>query len=475
MKKLTWKSLGWFMMCLCALNFTACGDDEPAASPKSEQPGGGNEEYTDPEKPDESDALSPEEQKERLEEIALQLSEEIPASDFEDIVDLGKYLREVYIEGYDWDNVSDWASEVFEELVEPVGKPKKETNTETNSYSWGTYTSTYTYITQNYKVLLAAANFTGHFKANNGRWIQSKADDLQFLFTDAEGNQCTLSATTSGNTTTLYIGEFEDHDYDWWYDEDHYYEEESTNLTKASIKVPEQIVVTLRRNGANVVKISINLNLSNLQSSNFNLAKSNLVMSTKVELNNGYTFNLSQVNYSPSKLAVEATMSKGSKTLASVTVSATPEGLPNVNLVNGADINIEKTNLKNAFVKVDVMGEVQLQGTLSNYKTLINYLDKAKQNNGSESTFKSYVNQANGLLDINLFYDNSAVKQATVKLQAFEEYSYYYGRRWKSEPVLTFYDGSSYSNLGAFFNEDDFRSVIDAFQRLAEEFRSLVD
>ena len=27
MKKMTWKSLGWLMMCLCALSFAACGDD----------------------------------------------------------------------------------------------------------------------------------------------------------------------------------------------------------------------------------------------------------------------------------------------------------------------------------------------------------------------------------------------------------------------------------------------------------------
>lgn len=38
MQKLTWKSLGWFMMCLCALTFTACGDDDSG----SDNNGGGS-------------------------------------------------------------------------------------------------------------------------------------------------------------------------------------------------------------------------------------------------------------------------------------------------------------------------------------------------------------------------------------------------------------------------------------------------
>lgn len=35
MKKLTWQSLGWLMMCLCALTFTACGDDDRSSDNNS--------------------------------------------------------------------------------------------------------------------------------------------------------------------------------------------------------------------------------------------------------------------------------------------------------------------------------------------------------------------------------------------------------------------------------------------------------
>ena len=77
-------------------------------------------------------------------------------------------------------------------------------------------------------------------------------------------------------------------------------------------------------------------------------------------------------------------------------------------------------------------------------------------------------------MDINLFYDNSNVKQATTKIEAFAE-SDYYGTYWKAEPTLNFYDGSSYSTFSAFFNESDFKAVIDDFNKLIEKYKDLVE
>ena len=41
--------------------------------------------------------------------------------------------------------------------------------------------------------------------------------------------------------------------------------------------------------------------------------------------------------------------------------------------------------------------------------------------------------------------------------------------------MLNFYDGSSYSTLEAFFNDKDFKSVIDAFEKLADNYASLIN
>ena len=75
-----------------------------------------------------------------------------------------------------------------------------------------------------------------------------------------------------------------------------------------------------------------------------------------------------------------------------------------------------------------------------------------------------------------MFYDNSAVKQATIKLEPFQKSSKYDSRTsWKSEPVMVFYDGSSYSTFSAFFNESDFKAVVDDFKKLLEKYKDLVD
>ena len=41
--------------------------------------------------------------------------------------------------------------------------------------------------------------------------------------------------------------------------------------------------------------------------------------------------------------------------------------------------------------------------------------------------------------------------------------------------MLNFYDGSSYSTFDAFFNDKDFKSVIDAFEKLADNYASLIN
>ena len=46
---------------------------------------------------------------------------------------------------------------------------------------------------------------------------------------------------------------------------------------------------------------------------------------------------------------------------------------------------------------------------------------------------------------------------------------------WYAEPVINFDDGTSYSTFNAYFNESDFRSVIDLFNSLIEGYENLFD
>lgn len=419
----------------------------------------------DPITPTGDEALSPVEQKERLESVALDVSDIVQASDFDDIASLGRFMRNE-VAHYDNEVLEDWGQSTLETMMQAVGEPVTEEN---EGYDWIDR-----HITRNYNALVVVSQFKGHFTAHNRRWEKSDADDLQFIFNDQQGRKCTLSLTTSGNTVNLHATDVTRQDRHYGYEDEKWLYEYITTHTNVTVSVPQHIVVTLTQNGASVVKVSVDLNLSGLVGTEFNIARSSLTAACKIELNNGYTFNLSQVAYTPqSSATVSFAAAKGSTTITTIAASATPEGIPSANLsalVLGDEPNFDSANGKNALVKVDVLGKVQLQGTLTDVRQFLNYLNMARDNDNSESKFKSYISQANGCMDINLFYDNNSIKQATVKLEPFEEW----GNYWKAEPTLNFYDGSSYSTLEAFFNRSDFQKVINAYSKLIDDFRGLV-
>ena len=60
-------------------------------------------------------------------------------------------------------------------------------------------------------------------------------------------------------------------------------------------------------------------------------------------------------------------------------------------------------------------------------------------------------------------------------LEPFVEDTWYGRTYWDVEPVICFYDGSSYSTFEAFFNDRDFKKTIDAFKTLANKYAALVD
>ena len=79
------------------------------------------------------------------------------------------------------------------------------------------------------------------------------------------------------------------------------------------------------------------------------------------------------------------------------------------------------------------------------------------------------------LVVFHVFSDNSNVRQASVKWEPF--YENYWGNYgyWTAEPVIYFADGSSYSTFSAFFNDKDFKTVINTFKALAEKYAGLVN
>ena len=471
MKKNLLKMMATWLVAIVCVGFYSCGDDKD--DPAVPEP-------VNPVEPTKDEAMSSAEQKEYMETVALEFMDMMPSSDFRDIAELGKFVKENYIEDYDWENVSDWAKDTFEALREALGTKTTESETE----NWGSYTYKYNYIYTNYNALLLASNFTGHFTARNGRWVQEKANDLQFIFTDKRGQQCVLKLETSGNVKKVYLLNVDDwKDSDSEYTNSTYVSNSYYDRTQCTIGVPEKIVVTLSQGGSQVVQSTVNINLGSITNEEFDISKNSLTLSVLVELNNGYKFDVSRVAYTANtNAAVAFTMSKNGTALVTMAASADVYNIPSVNVsafssksFDRHDYDFDNVNGKNTYVKLDIIGKVQIQGTLSDVRKYVDYMEEASDNNDSESTYKSYINQANSLSDVNLFYDGKSVKQAMVKLEPFANEKWDGRKYWESEPVIYFYDGSSYSTFKAFFNEKEFKKVIDTFKSLANKYADLVD
>lgn len=455
--------------------FTSC-----KSTPDSDPTPGSDSDPVTPVTPSGKDAMSPAEQKEYLEKVAIEFMNAIPSSDFNEIADLGKYINETYGEDYDWDEVGDWAENIFDTAKKALGTQ----TTETENYSWGGYTSTYNDIYTNYNSLLFASNFTGHFTAQNGKWNLSKANDLQFIFKDQSDRECIIKLETSGNIKKVHafnLDEWQGSDYnnngnDYTYN--YYYDR-----TQYTIGVPERIVVTLTQGGSQVIRTTVNIDLNSITGEEFDISKNSLTASMTTELNNGYKFETSQIAYTANqKASATFSMTKNGKALVTAAVSSDISDLPSCNVsaftsdFDLDDYDTDKANAKKAYAKLDIMGKVQIQGTVSDVRKAVDYINKAEEDyKYDEANYKSYINQANGLCDMNLFYDNSATKQATIKLEPFTEESWGGHTKWISKPVICFYDGSSYSTFEAFFNETDFKKVIDSFKSLANKYADLID
>lgn len=468
MKKLVSLLLIGSVFSLSSALVSCGGDDDSVDSPIV------NPDPIKPEEPSQNEAMTPLEQKEYLDVIARGFMDKTPASDFNEISKLCNHISNTYTDNYDWDEVGDWGSEIFESLKESLGTTDKEQEKD----SWGEYN----YIYTNYKALVMASNFKGQFKAIGNKWELSKADDLQFIFSDQHGKECVLKLVTSGNVKKVFIGNIDEWvDYNYDYSNDYYISNDYYDRTQLTVGVPENIVVTLTQGGSQVVKVTVKLNIGDLSNDKFDLSKNQLTASTLVELNNGYKFNVSQVAYNGNnKTSVSFDMSKNGESLASVAFSSDISGIPSCNIDAMVSGNIDEedfnnSNMKNVYVKLDIMGKLQIQGTLSDVRKFTDYINEADDKDDDEKTFKSYVNQANSLANFNLFYDGKSTKQATVTLEAFEEESWNGMKYWYMEPMLNFYDGSSYSTFDAFFNDKDFKSVIDAFEKLADNYASLIN
>lgn len=422
---------------------SSCGDDEPDPIEKPNNPDTPN---TPGDNNQGETKLDSESQKLKLQATAQKFMKEVPADEMRNLSQLADYVNDAYIDNSKFSNdvVTDWFKKLIDSNLSPDGK--KDYNYWSKEY---------------YKRIIELSQFKGKFVAGKGGWTKSNADDLQFEFKDQNGITCVLTLKTSGKTAKVYVGET-------WGDD--YYNEEYSKwvykIEKNYVYVPEHITMTLLQGGNTLVSAEVNIDHSQISRPEYDLSKDAVSTNATVKINN-YVWVVDRAahNGKEGSAYVKGSMSKAGKTLVSFEASAADTKL---------DEDGELLQGGAAKVSVNILSEVQIKGTCSNVKTFADYMDKADQFEENESQFKSYVNQANSLLNLGIYFNGGSMRQAKVQLECFED-GYANWKYWTYEPVLVFDDNSTYSTFTAFFNETSFREVINSFEDLVRSYEKLIE
>ena len=427
---------------------SSCGDDEPDPIEKPNNPDTPN---TPGDNNQGETKLDSESQKLKLQATAQKFMKEVPADEMRNLSQLADYVNDAYIDNSKFSNevVTDWFKKLIDSNLSFDGKE------DINNYWREEY----------YKRIIELSQFKGKFVAGKGGWTKSNADDLQFEFKDQNGITCVLTLKTSGKTAKVYVGEtWGDCKYEPTIDGE--YSKRVDVIEKNYVYVPEHITTTILQGGNTLVSAEVNIDHSQFSGPEYDLSKDAVSTNATVKINN-YVWVVDRAahNGKEGSAYVKGSMSKAGKTLVSFEASAADTKL---------DEDGELLQGGAAKVSVNILDEVQIKGTCSNVKTFADYLDKADQFEENESQFKSYVNQANSLLNLGIYFNGGSMRQAKVQLECFED-GYANWKYWTYEPVLVFDDNSTYSTFTAFFNETSFREVINSFEDLVRSYEKLIE
>ncbi len=413
-----------------SLSTTSCGgDDDGEKKPGTEtgdNQGGNQGELTESGK------------KEFIDATARELVDYVKADDFKPITDLGQYVREDLTRSTNRSSKTDVIEDFFESAIDLC---------------------TILNTPENIKRLFLMSRFSAEFSYQSGTWVKTgtPTNTLRFNFTDKNGQPCVAEAVGSGSEVEVHASIFDDSHKVYNYRDYTYYNQIEENR----FKVPEQVNVKLTQGNNVLANIQVNINV-NTTNGEFKYNANNVSATMNANIV-GYNIVLSRAYYNGgSSAGVDVSVSKNNVMLVKANVTA------NVRF----DEDGEFVSAGNGNVNVDILGKVQVKGTLDDFNK-IRDLDKNVTRESSESEVKDIANQMNKQFNIGVYFNNGSTRQAYLQVYPFLEKKSYY-ERWKVEPVICFGDGSSYSTFESLGDDSRFSELTKKIEKLVTDFENLV-
>lgn len=410
------KSILVSLLSMAVMFFAACGDS--SNDPVDPNPGGGNEGGGT------ETIVTAAQAKQSLDRTSQELLSKISANEFEE------YKQMLDVDVSDKAGViQDW----FEACVEAC-----EIKANPDNHLWN------------------AANFVGEFELQQGTWVQTKkgGDHLSFIYHDAQQKKCVITLKASAEATEIHHSVFDEEEWEWTGSQ------EIVTRYENRFMLPTQIDITATREGVTKGAVSVTSHVKT--GKEVDLSKDELDVTSVVTIG-AFKAEVKKAVYKAGKTAeAKVVLSKNGEELITL------EGNGNGNITPSG----EKSEIGQINITMNILGKAKFVYKILDGNLYYNNLDKAYDNDGDESMFKLFVENANKQVDAKLYLDGAVSPAAKIYLAPYlaEDYDTY--KYWDYEYWLEFTDGSKYS-YEDYFNEKQFKTVSDKINSLIDDFKNL--
>lgn len=374
--------------------------------------------------------------------------------------------------------------------------------------------------------------FTPNMSNEEWKYDSSIADRLEVQFTD--DHKQTWVATLKGSKETTRVHLTAEDIYSWkdvyeygWYDEPSVYEGGHHDKYDISVDVPKLITLVVKCNKEEVINLTVNSSLAfeadvyeyyssdyrggydeygdwfyeNKYESKFDMEVDYTNLNLDASLNvNGYAESwATEATKSSIKSSAEVKIDGKSMLKANAVVNGDMDAF--IKQINEANtythsdssdddydeeyFEFDASCLKDFSMVLDIMGKAQIYAKCADFKKLYNAIELTEEeyeekygDYKEEKAFELYVDEINDTYSITVHYDNTSTVQANVELEAYiEKYEDYYEEytEYEVRPVLVFAVDDSRYAFEDYFTESGFSRLIDAVEKLAEDFEDMFE
>ena len=407
------KALSYFIIAAMMMSFSSCGvDDEPG---NGENGGNGGD------NPD----IDP---KEFFEETATMFLNKFKAADQQAVI---KMANDFVTDYGDLDMPGEFSMAPAASMMQSLARTLSSNDFAGLSRSYESY-------------YYAFSKYTGIYKPGKYSWSrESDSSDIVFRFTDRSGKECSITAKASSETWTGNIT----------IDGDTY-----------KAEVPKTISIEVKQGSTTMLTATVETNY--VKNSKLNVTTVTEAANLKVS----------------AELAATNTTVKSTTTLA-VNGEVITTGVAEINgqnlcmqdyiqsLIENEDEDGLFDLFTNANATADVLGRVQVKGSISQFRNVGDALDYDDTDKQGAIDAAKLLNEK---LPCKFYFNGSSNARGSVEWQCYLswESSWSDEKWWGVEPILLFNDGTSYA-FEDYFGNGKFGSVESLFENLLDSYEAL--